>query len=119
MEAMIRTVPPQFGQISTSIWKTRNPPDSSPARREAFSGAVAVAFRDRASRKRSRDYGEDLRPSETPQTRCLGTSQQSGWGIRRVQGASPIASPSVAQPVCGLRFGLALWASRPGPGGLA
>ena len=31
----------------------------------------------------------------------------------------PIASPSVAQPVCGLRFGLTLWAWRPGPGGPA
>ena len=27
----------------------------------------------------------------------------------------PIASPSVAQPVCGLRFGLTLWASYPKP----
>lgn len=110
---------PQFGQVSTSICKTRNPPDFPPARREVFPGAGAVAFRDRASRRRSHDYGEDLRPSETSQTQCLGMPQQSGWGIRRVQGASPIASPSVAQSVCGHRFGLALWASHPGPGGLA
>ena len=75
MQAMILTEPPHFGQVSTSIWNTRNPPDCSSARREPFPGAGAMAFRDRASRRPSQSYGEDLRPSETPQTRGLTAPQ--------------------------------------------
>ena len=52
-----------------------NLPYSPPFRREALSGPVAGVFCDRARRKRSRSYGEDVRPSETPQTRGLAVPQ--------------------------------------------
>ena len=52
-----------------------NLPYSPPFRCEALSGPVAEAFWDRARRKRSRRYGEDVRPSETPQTRGLTVPQ--------------------------------------------
>ena len=89
-----RAIDGQDGQ-----WSLREMP--SPFRREALSGAVAGAFCDRARRKRSRRYGEDVRPSETRtdgfwsgasclrqtapdrqpvlQTRGLTVPQQEGW----------------------------------------
>ena len=43
--------------------------------REGPPGPVAGAFRDREHRKRTRLYGEDARPSETPWTRGMATPQ--------------------------------------------
>src|SRR6056297_908770 len=56
-----------------------SPPYSPPVRREGSSGPVDGAFRDRVHRRRTRLYGEDARPSETPQTRGLAAPQQDGW----------------------------------------
>ena len=52
-----------------------DPPNAPPFRIEGVPSHVAVGFCDRASRRRSRSYGEDLRPSETAQTRGLAVPQ--------------------------------------------
>jgi len=52
-----------------------NPTYSPPSRREALTGPVDGAFCDRAHRRRTHLYGEDARPSETPQMRGQAASQ--------------------------------------------
>src|SRR6056297_140272 len=51
------------------------PPYSPSFRSEGSPGSVAAGFRDRASRRHSRSYGEDLRPSETLQTPGMAAPQ--------------------------------------------
>ena len=52
-----------------------SPPCSPRCRSEGPTGPVARAFCDRAHRKRTRLYGEDARPSETPWTRGIAAPQ--------------------------------------------
>ena len=51
------------------------PPYSPLCRSEGPTGHVVRAFWDRAHRKRTRLYGEDARPSETPWTRGMTAPQ--------------------------------------------
>ena len=68
VEAM-RDLAERFGKSFLSL-------SCSPlGRSEGLTGPVAMAFCDRAHRKRTRLYGEDVRPSETPWTRGLAAPQ--------------------------------------------
>ena len=68
VEAM-RDLAERFGKSFLS-------PSCSPlGRSEGLTGPVARAFCDRAHRKRTRLYGEDARPSETPWTPGLAAPQ--------------------------------------------
>ena len=65
----IRDLAERFGESILSL-------SCSPlGRSEGLTGPVARAFCDRAHRKRTRLYGEDVRPSETPWTRGLAAPQ--------------------------------------------
>ena len=54
---------------------TLSPSYSPSCRSEGPTGSVAGAFCDRVQRKRTRLYGEDARPNETPWTRGMAVPQ--------------------------------------------
>ena len=58
-------------QKTSGRYSITSQPYSPSCRSEGPPGPVVGAFRDQAHRKRTRLYGEDARPSETPRTRGL------------------------------------------------